>query len=142
MNLAKISELRKLNYKWTKIASLMKISRATLYRKLKQYNILSYTEISENELDELMQYIKIDHPHDGEVMMQGHLLSLNVKIRRKHLRESIRRVDPAGVISRSKKAVKRRLYSVPHPNALWHIDSHHKLIRWKFVIHAAIDGFS
>ena len=30
---------------------------------------------------------------------------------------------------------------MPHPNSLWHIDSY-KLIRWKFVIHRAIDGFS
>jgi hypothetical protein len=27
-------------------------------------------------------------------------------------------------------------------NSVWHIDSHHKLIRWRFVIHASIDGFS
>ena len=25
---------------------------------------------------------------------------------------------------------------------VWHIDSHHKLIRWRFVIRASIDGFS
>ena len=28
------------------------------------------------------------------------------------------------------------------PNSLWHIDSHHKLIRWKFVTHGCIDGYS
>ena len=26
--------------------------------------------------------------------------------------------------------------------ALWHLDGHHKLIRWKFVTHGAIDGYS
>lgn len=35
-----------------------------------------------------------------------------------------------------------RIYSVPHPNAVWHIDTHHKLIKWHFTIHAGIDGFS
>ena len=25
---------------------------------------------------------------------------------------------------------------------MWHIDSHHKLIRWRLVIHGAIDGYS
>lgn len=29
-----------------------------------------------------------------------------------------------------------------HPNFLCHIDSHHKLIQWRLVIHGAIDGFS
>ena len=33
--------------------------------------------------------------------------------------------------------VRCRVYSVLHRN-----DGHHKLIRWQFVIHAAIDGFS
>ncbi len=38
--------------------------------------------------------------------------------------------------------VKRRQYSVESPNSVWHLDGHHKLIRWRFVIHGAIDGFS
>ena len=28
------------------------------------------------------------------------------------------------------------------PNALWHIDGYHKLIRWRLVIHGGIDGYS
>ena len=31
---------------------------------------------------------------------------------------------------------------MPHPNALWHIDGNMRLIRWKFVIHGGIDGYS
>lgn len=38
--------------------------------------------------------------------------------------------------------VYRRTYSVSGPNALWHLDGNHKLIRWRLVIHGAIDGFS
>ena len=38
--------------------------------------------------------------------------------------------------------ITRRVYSVPGPNSLWHMDGHHTLIRWKFVIHGCIDGFS
>ena len=33
-------------------------------------------------------------------------------------------------------------YSVPSPNALWHIDGCHKLIRWWFVVHGGVDGYS
>lgn len=36
--------------------------------------------------------------------------------------------------------VKRRRYKVPHPNYLWHIDSHHKLIFWGIVVHGVVDG--
>ncbi|KAI5987282.1 hypothetical protein EDD15DRAFT_2173867, partial [Pisolithus albus] len=35
----------------------------------------------------------------------------------------------------------RHKYHIKQPNALWHIDGHHKLIRWGIVIHGFIDGF-
>ena len=28
------------------------------------------------------------------------------------------------------------------PNSLWHIDGHHKLVRWKVIVHGGIDGYS
>ncbi|KAF8800932.1 hypothetical protein BYT27DRAFT_7035561, partial [Phlegmacium glaucopus] len=36
----------------------------------------------------------------------------------------------------------REQYQVPRPNALWHIDGHHKLIAWGIVIHGVADGYS
>lgn len=33
-------------------------------------------------------------------------------------------------------------YNVGGPNHLWHLDGYHKLIKWGFVIHGCIDGFS
>lgn len=51
-------------------------------------------------------------------------------------------IDPEGVVERLTHTIQRRTYSVPSPNYLWHIDGAHKLIMWKFVVHAAIDGFS
>ena len=74
--------------------------------------------------------------------MQGHLIRMGIKITRELLRNSIHRVDHMNTVARGRSVVRRRVYSVPYPNFLWHIDSHHKLIRWRFVIHGAIDGFS
>ncbi|XP_057186595.1 uncharacterized protein LOC130552378 [Triplophysa rosa] len=56
----------------------------------------------------------------------------------------MRRVDPQGVLMRSLQLNprRRRKYSVPGPNSLWHIDANHKLIRWRIVVHGGIDGFS
>lgn len=41
--------------------------------------------------------------------------------------------------------LRRRQYSVPGPNALWHIDGNHKLIRYVFflsrlTVHLSIDA--
>ena len=35
-----------------------------------------------------------------------------------------------------------RCYHVCMPNSLWHIDGHHKLIRWRIIVHGGIDGYS
>ena len=36
----------------------------------------------------------------------------------------------------------RRIYNVGEPNEVWQFDDHHKLIRWRLVIHGCIDGYS
>ena len=60
-------------------------------------------------------------------------MSLGIRLRRSELRESIHRVDHENVQRRRSHVVKRRQYSVDCPNSIWHIDGHHKLIRWRFV---------
>ncbi len=47
-----------------------------------------------------------------------------------------------GVERRVRRVLHRRSYRVECPNALWHADGYHELIRWRIVIHAAIDGYS
>ena len=139
-----IISLRRLNYSWKKISDLLQISRSTLYRRMEEggVSVDDYTLLSDTSLDKIIKDIKIEHPKDGERLMQGHLSRLGLKIKRKDLRSSIHRVDPHGLDVRRRHAVKRRVYCVPHPNFLWHLDSHHKLIRWRLVVHGAIDGFS
>ena len=44
--------------------------------------------------------------------------------------------------ARRSTTVTRRMYNVPAPNSLWHIDGLHCLIRWRIVIHGGIDGYS
>ena len=63
-------------------------------------------------------------------------------VQRATVRESLCRVDPIGRNMRRGYAICRRVYNVPGANSLWHIDSNHKLISWRFVFHGCIDGFS
>ena len=77
--------------------------------------------------------------------MIGYISSQKVRVQRSRIRQAIARVDPAGLALRKERLhlrIKRRVYSVPHAHFMWHLDRNHKLIRWKFVVHAAIDGFS
>ena len=139
-----ILSLRRLNYTWTKISRMLGVSRKTLYRRLEEYEIphSNYSCVSSDELDEIVKDIKVNFPNDGEVMLQGHMLRLGFKVQRAALRASVHRVDHENTIARRSSTIIRRVYTVPHPNTLWHLDGNHKLIRWRFVIHAGVDGFS
>jgi hypothetical protein len=94
---------------------------------------IEYLSISEPDLGEVVQQIKQEHPNDGEIMLAGHLLKLGIHVQCAKLRASIHRIDPQGVADRRSVAVKRREYHVSGPNEVWHLDGHHKLIRWRLV---------
>ena len=66
--------------------------------------------------------------------------SINILLLIMHL--PIHRVDPTNTAIRRSKAIRRRVYHVEGPNSLWHVDGNHKLIRWRFVVHGGIDGYS
>ncbi|KAJ8032365.1 P2X purinoceptor 7 [Holothuria leucospilota] len=74
-------------------------------------------------------------------MIAGALDSMGLRIRQA-LRGGMHRIDQERIERRRRHGLHRREYRVAGPNALWHIDGNHKLIRWRFVIHGEIDGFS
>ena len=75
-------------------------------------------------------------------MLIGHLTRLNVVVPRSRVRASIHRVDAVGTSQRRSITIRRRTYHSECPNFVWHLDSHHKLIKWSFVTHGSIDGYS
>ena len=97
-----------------------------------------FTEISDRELDRIIRRIKIDHPNDGERMMSGHLVSRGIFVQRTRLRASIHHTDPHNTALRRSIAIRRRVYYAEGPNAVWHLDGHHKLIHWRLVTHGCI----
>lgn len=74
--------------------------------------------------------------------MMGALKSRDIRVPRWRVRTILREIDPKGTCIRWRTTMKRRKYNVKYPNSLWHIDGNHKMIRWRFVVHAAIDGHS
>jgi len=140
-----IEFLQGLRFSWTNVAKVLGISRSTLYRRLEEEGIsreTRYSDMSDSDLDSLVREIKRAHPNDGERLMIGHLSRYGVTVPRARLRGSIHRVDPVGTRMRRSVTIRRRVYCSAGPNAVWHIDGNHKLIRWRFVIHGGIDGYS
>ncbi|XP_064391074.1 uncharacterized protein LOC135338911 [Halichondria panicea] len=139
-----IEYLRYLSFSWSSISSLLGVSRMTLYRRKKQFGISSTnSSLTDSELDERIREIRRELPYSGETIVMGRLRSIQCCIPRKRVRESIRRIDPLNTPLRwGRNRHSRRPYSVPGPNCLWHLDGHHKLIRWRLVTHGGIDGYS
>ena len=133
-----------MRYTWSAVAHVLMISRTTLWRRLSEMDIplSSYTDISDSDLDAVMSLLVSRFPQNGIVMMWGHLKSINIFVMRQKVAESLMRVSPQLVRYRQSHSVSWRVYDVPAPNNLWHIDGLHCLIRWKIVIHGAIDGYS
>ena len=90
-----IAGLRSLRMSWTKIAELLGISVETLRRKRQSFHNpgLSYVDMSDNELDDVVLDLLRKHLCSGERLLQGHLLSNGHLIQRARVRESMNRID-------------------------------------------------
>ena len=140
-----IEYLREFRFSWTHIARILGVSRSTLYRRLEEEGTsreARFTNIIDVQLDRHIADIKRDHPNDGERLMKGHLAQRHIFVPRARLRGSIHRVDPINTQLRRSVTIRRRKYYTEGPNTVWHIDGHHKLIRWRLVTHGGIDGYS
>lgn len=127
------------------IAEIFRCSKSVVYklcyeRGLKFRN--RYSNMNREELTVAIKDLHEQHPNSGIEMMSGYLKSMGLSVQRSKIRETLRLVDPVGCEARKRKSIRRRIYNVPCPNSLWHIDAHCKLIRWGFITHGCIDGYS
>lgn len=115
--------LRSLSFSWTAIAKMLSISRMTLYRRRVEYEMLDdqQSSISNQQLVESVQQILTEHPHVGQSFILGRLRSLGYRVCRERVRQAIRFLDPLSILRWHGIVTRRRPYSVPGPNSLWHV---------------------
>ena len=129
------------------MSNVLGVSESTLRRRMGLYGLAirgQYAQISDNALDEEILVIKQSHPDCGYRMVMGYLNARGLRIQDNRVRRALDLVDPVGVAVRwsRNRSIHRRKYNVPHPNALWHLDGNMSLVRWGFVVHGCIDGYS
>ncbi len=110
------------------IAQLLRVSKRTIRRRMSQFGLSirsTYSQLSDDQLDEVVCAIQQQFLYSGNRQMYGHLVSRGIRVQYHRVRESQSRIDPEG------KTLKQRTYSVEVPQHLWHIDGNHKLIRYK-----------
>ena len=87
-----IEILRLLRITWEEISLMMGVSVKTLQRRARDYNIKRFSAITDRELDISTANCLEDFPNAGQVMLQGHMISLELRIPRERLRQSLQRV--------------------------------------------------
>jgi len=135
----------KRNISISKLAKSVGVHRNTLRYYLKFHNVdTKFSSVSNEDLDWLVKTFRHTNPDSGIRYLVGFLRRHGLKIQKERVRASIKRVDQLGQTIRHQRTVKarRNRYYVARPNALWHIDGHHKMILWGIVIHGCIDGYS
>ena len=134
------------NFNTRRIANCLGVSVSTVRRRLRDSGIgqdQTFSSISDADLDQLIRNIRSHFPRIGCRQMRAMLESDHgLKIQRCRVRMAMRRVDPAGASIRWSEVHVRRRYNVYGANALWHIDTHHSLVRWRLIIAGGIDGYS
>jgi len=135
-----ISNLRQIMC--TELARVLGIHRNTLWLYMKNHGVeQKYTHISNRDLDNLITEFKARRPESGIQYIIGFLRKCGIRVQYHRVTQSVCRIDRLGQVLWDRHVKTRRKYQVKRPNALWHIDGHHKLIRWGIVIHGFIDGF-
>ena len=144
LNVEHIELLRSCGYTWNEVADALQVSRATIWRRLREsgLDMQRYSDISDDELDMIVGRFQSENPNYGQQLLIGHLKAQGIHVQRCRLRESVHRTDPLRRHLRWQQTISRRTYCVARSNALWHIDGHHSLVRWRFVVHGGIDGYS
>lgn len=101
------------------IATLMGVSRSTIFRRMKEYELSvwnQYSSISDDELDSLVASIKTNLPNSGYRMVRGRLESMGHRVQWRRLAAAMHRIDGMGIISR---LVKSRLCCAQNVLCTW-----------------------
>ncbi len=115
--------LAALSFSWTEIASVLGVSRMTVFRRRREFHMVNTGEpITISDLVTLLREMRMEFPDMGQTIVLGRLRSQGFSVTRDRVRQGIRRTDPINTALRGLAgAISRRHYSVPGPNSLWHI---------------------
>lgn len=121
--------LSSLNFTWSEIASLLGVSRMTIYisficRRRAEFEMLddSTSTITDAELSTKIDDIRSESPTLGITLVTGRLRNMGYKVSRDRIRYAVRASDPLSSALRWTGALSRRQpYSVAGQNSLWHI---------------------
>ena len=134
-----ILEFLKLHRIELSLSTLKRLRSLGLQRRLPPHE-----QVPQDEIERIIEDELAGSKRDiGYRKMWRHIMTkYRISIKREVVRKCLKKLDPQGVDSRTKRRLRRRAYSSCGPNHVWHIDGHDKLKPFGFNIHGCIDGFS
>ena len=82
INIEQVELFRSVGYGWLEISNLLSVSRTTLWRRFRDLNLPTsgYSDLSDEELDHIVQSVQQMHPNVRLVMLQGHVASQGIRM--------------------------------------------------------------
>lgn len=143
IHLDAVREVINQGYRLKDIIRHSSFSRSTLYRRRRELGQLKWQTFTDEDIDALVLLVCEQHPRSGYRAIVARLKSEGITVTYRRVRDSLLRLDPTRRLPTAIRRLPNRIrYFVPSPNSVWHFDGHHKLIRWGFIVHRAMDGFS
>ncbi|XP_057304634.1 uncharacterized protein LOC130641714 [Hydractinia symbiolongicarpus] len=122
------------------------MSLSTLKRTLSKLGLYRRHPAKIEDREEIKKLVSMELLGSGNSMgyrkVWNVIKNLGIPAKRATIMEIMRELDPEGVSTRRKRRLRRRVYTVPGPDHLWHIDGYDKLKPFGFSVHGCIDGFS
>lgn len=96
-----------------RVAQLLQTSVSTVRCRMHDFGISisirsTYSVINDAQLDTFVREIQHQYPNCGYRLLKGHLAAMGYRIQENRIRDSLRRVDPVGIMSRWICAIQRR----------------------------------
>ena len=107
----------------------------TLHRFIHRNDMIAprqrFTEIDDHDVEVVIRSLSRQYPNSGGAEMLALLRSRipPIFVPRDRCRRVLAEVDPEGTARRWAQAIRRRQYSAPSPNSLWHMGTNYALIR-------------
>jgi hypothetical protein len=125
------------------LSDALGVNHTTLRKHLRLHGLYQrFSDITDHEIDTLIREFRKTRPKSGIRYAIGFFKSHGIRIPKRRVKGSLKRVSPVAQHLRTRGPIMRREYTSARPNACWHMDGHHKLILWGIVIHGFVDGYS
>ena len=89
-----------------------------------QSSTATLSTMTDGQLDNLLLHLRTHFRRAGITMLDGMLRQLGHRVPRNRIQASLLRIDPVHRVF-NRIHIRRRVYSVPGPNSLWHHDGQH-----------------